>query len=385
MKRTYLICVFLMSTFYSAIAQENYLLKTYVKGLTSFQFSKNSKTLNENTIHNRFDFDWYASSKLTITAGLRNRLIFGDIFSEVPNYSSTLGEDIGYFNLTTKWLDKNNSVGISQLDRFFADYTIGKLEITLGRQRINWGQAFVWNPNDLFNTYSFFDFDYEEKPGSDAVRLQYYIGEASKIEWASVINNNKKITSALLYKVNTHNYDLQFLTGIYSQTDWVFGTGWSGSIKGGGFNGELTYFHSILASTSKKNYLTAVIHYDYTFKSSLNLQFETLYNGFGTSTSGGLSNFEMGNLNPKNLFPTKTAFFCSGSYNVSPLFNLLLAGMYSANGNFLYLGPTFTYSLSDNKQLSLIGQYFSTDENTPQNSIITSNGGALFMRLKWAF
>ena len=36
---------------------------------------------------------------------------------------------------------------------------------TAGRQRINWGQTFVWNVNDVFNAYSYFDFDYKERPG----------------------------------------------------------------------------------------------------------------------------------------------------------------------------------------------------------------------------
>ena len=34
----------------------------------------------------------------------------------------------------------------------------------------------VWNPNDLFNAFSFVDFDYEERPGSDALRIQKYTG-----------------------------------------------------------------------------------------------------------------------------------------------------------------------------------------------------------------
>jgi len=49
-------------------------------------------------------------------------------------------------------------------DRFWLDYHQQGLDLRLGRQRINWGQTFVWNANDVFNSYSFFDFDYEERP-----------------------------------------------------------------------------------------------------------------------------------------------------------------------------------------------------------------------------
>jgi len=378
--------IFLLLTFVFPIvitAQNNLILKGYVKGLSSLQFSNNTKSFAENIIHNRIDFDWYASQKLTITAGLRNRIIFGSFINQIPDYGNYLGKDSGFLNLTAIWLNKSSVVGISQFDRLFVNYTVGKIEISLGRQRINWGQAFVWNPNDLFNTYSYFDFDYEEKPGSDALRMQYYLNETSKIEWTTAIDNRKKVTSALLYKWNTHGYDIQMLTGVYSQTDWVVGAGWSGSIAGGGFNGEFTYFHPITTSESS-NRLTAVIHYDYTFKNSLSLQFETLYNGFGDHTnSSSLESFSLMSLNAKNLFPAKTAFFGSTSYNVSPLLTAMLSGMIGKRGDFLYVGPTLTYSLANNKELSVVAQLYQlkNDAVTMQSTF----GGSVFVRLKWAF
>ncbi|MCG8318265.1 MAG: hypothetical protein MI921_02070 [Cytophagales bacterium] len=43
----------------------------------------------------------------------------------------------------------------------------------IGKHRINWGKSYVWNPNDVFNAYSFFDFDYEERRGTDALLIKY--------------------------------------------------------------------------------------------------------------------------------------------------------------------------------------------------------------------
>jgi hypothetical protein len=65
----------------------------------------------------------------------------------------------------------------------YLDYTAGKWQFRVGRQRINWGVNLVWNPNDVFNSFSYFDFDYEERPGSDAVRVQYYTGTTSSASW----------------------------------------------------------------------------------------------------------------------------------------------------------------------------------------------------------
>ncbi|MCK5677701.1 MAG: hypothetical protein KAH72_04430, partial [Flavobacteriaceae bacterium] len=222
LKRVYIIVILIFLSSKS-FAQESWMLKGYVKGMTVMQTIEDGDMAIENTLHNRFDMNWYINDNLTFTAGLRNRIIAGNNVSIIPNYSDYVGRDAGYFDLSWIWADEKSWIGISQLDRLTIDYTIGNFQITVGRQRINWGQTFVWNPNDLFNTYSYFDFDYEEKPGSDAIRMQYYIGESSKIELSTSLNSDKEITSLLLYRFNTHGFDIQFLGGVFTESDYVFG------------------------------------------------------------------------------------------------------------------------------------------------------------------
>ena len=368
-------------------AQDKWMVKGYLKGMTAMQTIDDGGMAIENTLHNRFDINWYINDNFTITAGLRNRIIAGNNVSLIPDYSDYVSRDVGYFDMTWLWADNNSWIGLSQLDRLMIDYTTGNLQITVGRQRINWGQTFVWNPNDLFNTYSYFDFDYEEKPGSDAVRLQYYIGESSKVELSTSLNSDSKVTSVLLYRFNTHGYDIQFLGGIFTETDYVLGGGWSGSIAGGGFSGEFTYFIPMESDSENENSLTATIHYDYTFSNSLNLQFEALYNGFGADNfSSGLGDILFLDLSPKNLFPTKVALFGSGGYDLSPLIRVMLAGMYGPEGNFMYVGPTLMYSMSNTLELAAIGQYFSMDEiEDSVGNTLANSGSALFIRLKWSF
>ncbi len=368
-------------------SQDNWMLKGYIKGMTAMQSVDDGDMAIENTLHNRLDFNWYINDNFIFTAGLRNRIVAGNNVSIIPNYSDYLARDNGYFDLSWVWVNEKSWVGISQFDRLMIDYTTGNFQVTVGRQRINWGQSFVWNPNDLFNTYSYFDFDYEEKPGSDAVRMQYYVGESSKIEWSTSINSNNDITSVLLYRFNTKGFDIQFLSGVFTESDLVFGGGWSGSIAGGGFSGELTYFHPMENDSESNSEITATLHYDYTFSNSLNLQFETLYNGFGAEDmSGGLGEVLFMDLSPKNLFPTKAAFFGSGGYQITPLFYAMLAGMYGPEGNFLYVGPTLTYSMSDTIELAAFGQYYFMDEvEDIVGRTLANSGTAIFIRLKWSF
>ena len=386
LNRFYIILIFSLLSL-SIYAQDNWMFNGYLKGMTAMQTIDDGGMSIENTLHNRFDINWYINDNFTFTAGLRNRIIAGNNVTLIPNYSDYVGRDVGYFDMSWVWADKNSWIGVSQLDRLMIDYSVGNFQVTVGRQRINWGQTFVWNPNDLFNTYSYFDFDYEEKPGSDAVRLQYYIGESSKIELSTSLNDDDKITSAMLYRFNTHGYDIQFLAGIFTESDYIIGGGWSGSIAGGGFSGEMTYYHPMEDSSEENGAITATLHYDYTFKNSLNLQFETLYNGFGADDmSGGLGEIIFMDLSPKNLFPTKVALFGSGAYQLSPLVYLMLAGMYGPEGNFIYVGPTITYSMSDSMELAAIGQYYSMDKiKDAEGNTLPNSGSALFIRLKWSF
>ena len=382
LKRVYIIVILIFLTSKS-FAQESWMLKGYVKGMAAMQTIENGDVSLENTLHNRFDVNWYVNNNFTFNLGLRNRIIVGNNVSIIPNYSDYIGRDAGYFDLSWIWADEKSWIGVSQLDRLSIDYTVGNFQITVGRQRINWGQTFVWNPNDLFNTYSYFDFDYEEKPGSDAIRMQYYIGESSKIELSTSLNSDNEITSLLLYRFNTHGFDIQFLGGVFTESDYVFGGGWSGSIAGGGFSGEFTYYHPMKNNSKTNAAVTATIHYDYTFSNSLNLQFESLYNGFGVDEfSSGLGEVLFMDLSPKNLFPTKVALFGSGAYNLSPLITVMLAGMYGPEGNFIYAGPTLTYSMSNTMELAAIGQYYTMDK---VEDSLANSGSALFVRLKWSF
>jgi hypothetical protein len=129
--------------------------------------------LSDQLIHNRLNFKWFISDNAIATVEMRNRFIYGDFMKMIPGYNTMIEQDQGWMNLSVNLLEENSFLLNSNIDRAYFDLYFGKLQIRTGRQRINWGRTFAWNPNDIFNAYSFFDFDYIEKPGSDAVLVQY--------------------------------------------------------------------------------------------------------------------------------------------------------------------------------------------------------------------
>ena len=140
--------------------------------------------------------------------------------------------------------------------------------------------------------------------------------------------------------------------------DYVIGTGWSGNIKGSSFRGEVSYFQPKHNFADTSGILVVSLSTDYTFKNSLMLQFEVLYNQNRSSVVSNFVDFYNESLSAKNLSFTKVTFMLQGSYPITPLLNVSLSGMYFPKLNWFFLGPSFTYSITENIDFSLIAQSF---------------------------
>lgn len=333
-----------------------------------------------NVVHNRLKFRWYPNGHLTFGIEVRNRLLSGSMISDLPFYKTTIDFDPGYFNLSKVVVSKNSWFLHSFVDRAWMEYASGNWQITFGRQRVNWGMNLVWNPNDLFNTFSYFDFDYEERPGCDALRIKYFTNATSSAELVlKAGHTTDEHTFAGLYRFLAWNYDFQFLAG-QSGPDYVSGFGWSGDIKGGGFRGEVSWFIPRLNKPQNSESVVASVSGDYTFRNNLYVQGGILFNSQDTALSKGLSLFDT-NLSVKNMSHSKYALLLQTSYPITPLFSASAASIINADDGSFYIGPTLTWSISNNLELSLIGQLFFGENKTEYGD----TGKAASARLKWAF
>lgn len=355
----------------------------YVKDMqTAIIHVINQDWVTSNLIHNRLNFTWNISKSFTFSIGERNRLYWGELTSLSPQYKDFVAADNGVVNMSWNIASGNSYVLNAAVDRLWLDYTHSKFQVTVGRQRINWSQTYVWNPNDIFNTYSYFDFDYEEKPGSDAVRLQYFTTPSSRAEIAVKAEKNGVITGAALYRLNHWKYDFQGLAGVYTQSDLVLGLGWAGQIAGGGFKGEFSWFRPLKNFNDTIGVFLSSIEYDYTFRNSIFIQFEGFYNSNLANASNILiSQYNPELLNAKNPFLNGFSIFSNISYPVTPLFSLALAGIYNPSNKMYFIIPTFTFSLMNNLDLSILAQSFQSYDPALYKYLQTS----VFIRLKGSF
>jgi len=363
---------------------QNISLNGYVKYLNHVTFNKfESPWIIENNIHNRLNFSWYVNQNLTFTAQMRNRIVYGDYVKTIPDYADMIAADNGYLNFLTNNLYSNNSVVINtSFDRLFFEYNIENITATIGRQRINWGQSFVWNPNDIFNAYSFFDFDYEERPGSDAIRLQYYPTYTSTAEAAVKIDKDNQLTAAAMYRFNAKGYDIQLLSGVLDSTDFVLGGGWTGSIRNVGFTGELSYFHPQQNFPDSLGVMLTTVGFSYIFSNSLSINVEAIYNGyFSKLMLAGFTDLFFVPMSVKTISFSEFTWFAQVSYPIHPLLNASVAAMYFPSlGNGYFVMPTFTYSAGQNTEVSILGQRFAGEFGSEAESL-----NMLFLRFRLSF
>jgi hypothetical protein len=389
----------ILSTFFwtcSALAQDNWETYGYAKYLFSSTenglLSKN--TLTDHQIHLRLNNRWYATENLTAGLELRLRGFYGGLVKNQFLTEQTVVTNYPYTNLGAVFWDKKSTLAYGQIDRLFLDYNFGDWQFTLGRQRIAWGTSFVWNITDLFNPQSILDFDYEEKPGSDALRIQYFTSVDGRLELVIKPSPDRyERSAALLWLVNNWDYDF-YVIGAWQYNRPVLAAAFAGDIRGAGFRGEFkmsdkisrsqlggTFIPFINTNYSDSNAksISAVISIDYTFASSLYLNSEILYNSIGKTKNTGI--YAPQAIKAGLLSPAHISLFFETAYDLHPLLRGDIFVLFNPDDESVIAAPSLSWSVITNLDLYLIG--FIADGDV--TSEFGSFGKALFFRTKFSF
>ena len=390
--RIYFLCFLLFPFSFSFFSQEikknkwkeKVELSGFIKYMNTTSVVDLDSLITDNLIHNRIRFKAYLSDKITTVFEIRNRIFYGEATRLNPHLGKQLEKDNGQVDLSFVSLDRNPLVIHSILDRAYMRYSEDNWELTVGRQRINWGVNLAFNPNDLFNAYSLVDFDYQERPGVDAVRFQYYGDDMSSFEGAVQIGNSLDSTViAGLWKFNKWKYDFQFLAANYFK-DIAIGTAWAGNIKNAGFKTEISYFQPKTKFFESNGALSLSTTLDYSFKKGTYINTSVLYNSSGISqplNSPNLFQTFIGDISAKSLMPSKWTYFgqVSGAFN--PALNGSFAVFYMQGINLALFMPSIVYNINDDWELMLTAQSAFGELNTKFQSM----GSGIFLRTMYSF
>jgi hypothetical protein len=380
LKISLILLLFINAVAFSQDKDKRFSLNGYVSTMESVIFdSLSGPFIIDNLIHNRLNFKGYLNDNITFASELRNRLFTGDMVRNDPSYSEMMGNDQGWVDMSWNILNEQSFFLNTTVDRLWVDFNYDKFQARIGRQRINWGQTLIWNPNDIFNTYSFFEFDYVERPGSDAVRLQFYPDFSSAIELAVKADYDNRITAAALYRFNKWGYDIQILSGYFNNEDFIAGAGWSGAFGSVSFRGEMSWFQPVENFADSTGTGLFTVGFDKVFSNNSMLQFQFMYcNNPADYDSFRL--FYSGSLSTKELAFSKFTPFGLYSYPVTPLLNLSVSGMWFPDLAGYFTGCSLDFSMAENVDFSLYWQHFRSEMNNIESDV---NLG--FLRLKYSF
>jgi hypothetical protein len=329
-----------------------------------------------NLLHLRQNMRWYASRSITVGVELKERILAGDGAGALLEASDLLGGTSGYFDWERRFVNEDRAVVVGTVDRAWLIAYAGPVQVTAGRQRVAWGTNLVWNTIDIFNPASPLDFDNEEKPGTDAGRVQVYLGPSSKAEVAvAPARDHDRTVSAGQLVLNRWGYDWVVLGGRRG-TETVAGWAWAGEIKGGGFRGEFLYERP----REGPSVLRGSVDGDYAFRSTLYLHGAALYNSGGTTGSGGglelLEAYARGWLSPGRL-----SLYAEAGRDVTPLVHADLATILNAFDGSWYLGPTVTWSAATDLDVAAMGFIFVG----PAGTEFGDEGDIIMARVKYSY
>ena len=353
----------------------------YIKSLQINVFDNNLDELfTGQLIHHRLNTKYILSSQqIAINISMRNRFFYGEIVEISPGFGEIINEQSNdYFNFGFTYMEGKSSVGHSVFDRLNVEYLGDNIEIRLGRQRINWGIHTIWNPNDIFNAFSFTDFDYEERPGSDALLVRYYYSDNSSFELAAkAADTFGEFISALKWNTQLGTYDLQFISGYYRE-NFMLGFGWAGNAGEFGFKGEGSWFKDLTENGGNGFVLSTGL--DYSFSNGFYQQLGFLYNKLGENQFDSAFGF-VNQVSPKNIYPYEWVIYDQLSYSFHPLWGIGSFILYSPiDIHSLFIQAFLNYNLASNWDLSFFSQILFEKQGTYR-----SPSQGFFLRLKWSY
>ena len=365
--------LFFFISIITAQGQTSFEQDAYLSNLNSFNFfnpdlaeiAQIPKAWDEQQLHFRWNGHLYLGNHFSAKMSVRNRMFTGDNWQDnLFGFREALDKDeLGFTSI------KSDKVGIHhQIDRLYTQWEKGNWNVRLGRQRINWGIQNYWNSHDLFNQVNFFDFDYIEKPGADALRIQYYTNTNSSIELAI----NKDICAGL-YQFHFREYDFQTILAKYFD-DISIGFGWAGQLNDAGFKGEFAYFEN---SKTDDNAFVGSISLDYSFESGTYISAGSLYRSQAEEFNP-LAFYGM-EISAKKPMPFEYSFLYQINYPIHPLVQIGTSIIHDHEIKFIFLNPQITFSLLESLDLLLSSQNMWMKINEEYEGVQQT----VFTRLQW--
>ncbi|WP_428774835.1 hypothetical protein [Vibrio sp.] len=364
--------------------EKDWQLGGYVKYMLTYTLPDHQSNTLDHLIHQRFNFEYRFKPGWSFNAGMRNRLLAGDSV-DIPYYKQLASHDTGYWDLNRNLIEEDSWFVNSQFDRLFVDWKNSDWNARLGRFRINWSMNTIWNPNDLLNAYSIYDFDYEERAGSDALLIGRNLGIADGFELVFSPKRDQQLNDYLArYYGNYSGWDYQLIGG-KNALDNVIGAGFATDWYGAGIRGEYSWYQArrdYYQGRRLSNNQVFSLESDYSFASDRNwlLRAAYLYIEHPLAVFSAQSYLSLP-LNSKSLSFSRHTGYVEVGFDLTPLNRTALSSVIYDDGSY-FVGLSNSYSLANDWQLLAVLQRF---DGAGGSLFGDTPATLLFANIRWSF
>ena len=337
----------------------------YIKYMATYNIPDSHSNTLDHLIHNRFNLEYRFSPNWSINVGMRNRALWGDSL-DFDQYADLVALDNGYFDLSKNWRDDSVILN-TQFDRLYITWREEDWSATAGRFRVNWSMNTIWNPNDIYNAYSIYDFDYEERAGTDALMVSKKLGFADGIDLIfAPVESPDKNSISLRYFANQAGWDYQVIAG-RTNRDFVLGAGFATDIHEAGLRGELSWFDPIekqYQGELTQSSMVGSLESDYSFggKRSWLGRVAWLFISEPVDASSAVAYLNLP-LDAKTLSFTQHTLYVDVSFDLTSLNRLTASVSYYDDGSY-FAGLSSNYSLANDWQLLTVVQCFTGESDS---------------------
>ncbi len=333
---------------------KNLLIKSKTLPTTLYTGEYYTSDLNRLTL----DMDLTLGNSVLVKTIYNNEAITGS-YLNTPEFNilKTIPEDT-FYDAASTVSDKPNTYWSHSLYRFYLQHKTKYLTTIIGRQRIAWGQARIWNPTDLFNPQSPLVLESGRRTGVDSINLDYSPYAVTGINIVhGVFKNDDRLSelqrsTGVRLKTNIGSYDLSLIGGRF-RDEVVIGADFAGNFGDSGFRGEWTHTDGI----NRDDQTRVVLSFDHNFKGNIYFLMEYLFNdghlGYDkiknsnpTTSTLSLVNFQNGEITTIN----KHFLALSVGYDITPLTRGSLTLLTDIDGSEVFASPSINYNLSENSE-----------------------------------
>ncbi len=309
----------------------------------------------------RFKVNQEFTPELDGTLIYDNEMILNN-FSDSPDFAIIREKDqrrLAFWDMDEVFFDEEYFYWKHALYRAYMHYFTPSFQATVGKQSIDWSRMRFYHPLDLFNPISPLDIEKSEKPGVDAINLEFSPQSFTQFNFIyAPYRNREKQGLGGRFQTKIQDYDISLLAAEIHK-DRIVGAGFDGYIANSGFRGELSF----TSKDNKDQFFRSSVGLDHSLTPKLYGIVEYFYNGGAklTETQDFLSSYRFSR---KAMSVTKHIVGAGLEYDISGTIKASNHVFYDFGGVSSFLNPELKWNIKPNFDLSFGAHFFEGDADS---------------------